>query len=61
MQPARLRDIAKGTGDWFHNDPVFKRWESSENGLLWINGIRELNLSRLRAGSSTKFLSNTLC
>ncbi|KAF3766950.1 ankyrin [Cryphonectria parasitica EP155] len=43
-----------GTGKWFRDEPQYRNWEKSYNGLLWVNGIQFVQsmLSRRAALSS---------
>lgn len=34
--------VTDGTGQWILDNDRYRNWEQSRNGLLWINGLREL-------------------
>jgi ABC-type long-subunit fatty acid transport system fused permease/ATPase subunit len=34
--------VTEGTGQWIQENDQYQSWEQSKNGVLWINGLREL-------------------
>lgn len=35
--------VTDGTGLWILDNDQYQNWEQSRNGVLWINGLRELD------------------